>query len=129
MQDLLAFNCLTWLFVNENPVVNYSIENIMVSQLWMADILVNSCKDWHSWFQLSSDLITIVFLYMMNSNLMIKNNCLSIPLWNIDVSFRINADLQKVILLCLCFYNHCALIFLELGHIFLCRQELYSLIF
>lgn len=33
MQDLLAFNCLTWLFVNENPVVNYSIENIMVSQL------------------------------------------------------------------------------------------------
>lgn len=72
MQDLLAFNCLTWLFVNENPVVNYSIENIMVSQLWMADISVNSCKDCYSWFQLSSYLITIVFLYMMNSNLTIK---------------------------------------------------------
>lgn len=74
MQDLLAFNCLTWLFVNENPVVNYSTENIIVSQLWMADILVNSCKDCYSWFQLGSYMITIVFLYMMNSNLMIKKN-------------------------------------------------------
>jgi len=33
MQDLLAFNCLTWLFVNEDPVVSYSTENITVSQL------------------------------------------------------------------------------------------------
>ena len=38
MEDLLAFNCLTWLFVNENPVVNYPIEDITVSRAWMVHI-------------------------------------------------------------------------------------------
>lgn len=45
MQDLLAFNCLTWLFVNENPVVNYSVENIMVSWAWVVHIPVCACED------------------------------------------------------------------------------------
>lgn len=38
MQDLLAFNCLTWLFVNEKPVVSYPIEDITVSRAWMVHI-------------------------------------------------------------------------------------------
>jgi hypothetical protein len=72
VQDLLAFNCLTWLLANENPVVNYPIENITVSRVWMVHIPVSSCKDGHSWIQLASCLIWVVFMYMESMDTKVK---------------------------------------------------------
>lgn len=68
MQDLLAFNCLTWLFVNENPVVNYPVEDIMVNQAWMGHIPVSSCKERRSWFQLTLYLLSGVSGYPESSD-------------------------------------------------------------
>lgn len=61
MQDLLAFNCLTWLFVNEKPVVSYPIEDITVSRAWMVHIPACSCEDGRTRFQLASNLTLAVF--------------------------------------------------------------------
>ena len=79
MQDLLAFNCLTWLFVNENPVVSYSVENIMVSRAWEVHIPVCACKDWRTWFQLTSYLILIVFMYAESSDPKVKKKAKAFP--------------------------------------------------
>lgn len=88
MQDLLAFNCLTWLFVNENPVVNYSIENIMVSRAWVVRIPVCACKDGRSWFQLTSYLIPVVFMYTESSDPQVKRKPQRSLSSNIDVGFK-----------------------------------------
>lgn len=88
MQDLLAFNCLTWLFVNENPVVNYSVESIMVSRAWVVHIPVCACKDGRSWFQLTSYLISVVFMYTESSDPKVKRKPKHFLLWNIDVGFK-----------------------------------------
>lgn len=82
MQDLLAFNCLTWLFVNENPVVNYSVENIMVSRARAVRIPVCACKDGSSWFQLTSDLISVVFMDTESRDPRVKGSR-SIPFYEI----------------------------------------------
>lgn len=88
MQDLLAFNCLTWLFVNENPVVSYSVENIMVSRARAVRIPVCACKDGRSWFQLTSYLMPVVFMYTESSDPKVKRKPQHSYSWNIDVSFK-----------------------------------------
>lgn len=88
MQDLLAFNCLTWLFVNENPVVNYSVENMMVSRAWVVHIPVCACEDGSSWFQLTSYLKSVVFVDTEGTDPRVKRKPKLSLLWNIDVSFK-----------------------------------------